>query len=88
MNSTQPQSTATSADAFMFHINLADDWERRFLADRLGVSEEALRASSDHDDVTVEEIFDNFCPPPGAATCTHAELHRRCIKAQLSETNE
>jgi hypothetical protein len=36
---------ATSAEPFSFHVNLADDWERRYLAKRLGVSEEILRAS-------------------------------------------
>jgi hypothetical protein len=84
MSSTHPITPATPANAFMFHVNLADDWERRFLADRLGVSEEALRASTDHDDVTVEEIFDAFCPAPATAHRSHAELHCERVMQQLA----
>ena len=67
----------------MFHVNLADDWERRFLAERLGVSEDALRASTDHDDVTVEEIFEAFCPAPASAPRSHAQLHCEKFDAEL-----
>jgi hypothetical protein len=72
---------ATSAEPFSFHVNLADDWERRFLAERLGVSEETLRASTRGDDATVEEIFDKFCPLPEITGSSHADLHRQLVNA-------
>jgi hypothetical protein len=75
---------ATSAEPFSFHVNLADDWERRYLAERLGVSEETLRASTRGDDATVEEIFDKFCPLPEVEGIPHADLHRRLVNAALT----
>ena len=81
----QPHA-ATSAEPFSFHVNLADDWERRYLAERLGVSEEALRASTKCDDATVEEIFDKFCPLPGVAGISHADLHRQLVHAALTSS--
>jgi hypothetical protein len=72
------------SEQFQFHVNLADDWERRYLAARLGVSEEALRANSHSDDPTVEEIFDTYCPRP-SATSLHRQLHQRQVAADASQ---
>jgi hypothetical protein len=77
MNAHQHAATGP----FSFHVNLADDWERRYLAARLGVSEEALRASSPCDDPTVEEIFDTYCPVL-RAEASHAQLHRRLAESE------
>ncbi len=57
-----------------FHVNLANPWERQYLARRLGVSEEALLLSSPSDEPSVEEIIDSFCPAASARK-SHAQWH-------------
>jgi hypothetical protein len=59
---------------FDFHVDLSNAWERQYLARRLGVSEEALLASSRSSEPTIEELFDSYCPMPGGAR-SHAQLH-------------
>jgi hypothetical protein len=74
------QQQATLEEQLHFHVNLADRWERQYLARRLGVSEETLVATAGSVDPTVEELFDSYCPMPGMHR-THAQLHLESFAA-------
>ncbi len=70
----------SSAHPFQFHINLSDAWERKYLARRLGISEDALLATADGEEPTVEEIFEHLCPCP-KPNKSHAQVHCETVAA-------
>ncbi len=70
----------SSAQPFQFHINLSDEWERKYLARRLGISEDALLATAHCEEPTVEEIFENLCPCPQPRK-SHADVHYETVAA-------